>query len=53
MSLQATKAGLVDEQDSIERWVVWACQQADLLDPRLMTAEQAREWVRDFRLEQK
>jgi hypothetical protein len=44
---------VIDEQDSIERWAVWACQQADLLDPRLMTAEQAREWVWDFRLEQK
>lgn len=52
VSLQASKAGVLDEQDSIERWAVWACQQADLLDPRLMTAEQAREWVRDFRLEQ-
>jgi hypothetical protein len=44
---------VVDEQDSMERWAVWACQQADLLDPRLMTAEQARQSVRDFRLEQK
>ncbi len=52
MSLQASQAGVIDEQDSIERWAVWACQQADLLDPRLMTAEQARAWVRDFRLEQ-
>lgn len=52
LSLQASKAVMTDEQDSIDRWAVWACQQADLLDPRLMSVEQATKWVRDFRLEQ-
>lgn len=52
MSLQASKAGMADEQDSIDRWAVWACQQADLLDPRLMSAEQATKWAGEFRLEQ-
>lgn len=50
-ALQASKAQAVDEGDDIERWSAWACQQADLIDPRLMTAEQARRWVLAFRLE--